>query len=249
MIEKMQYFYETSVNGKNYIAAHAGYTEKGSESERKNFCLFAREESIKHGKNNYTIIRPYITYSNIRMQLGIYEKEEWLFRILNDKKLIIRKDILNKYTTMTYGYDVALCIYKALNNEKLFCDVINPVTSESIKWIDVLKIYLDVIKLELGKQVVVYQSNNLSNIEKLYEGGYNTKYDRLWNRKFDNKKVEKKLGKIEYKEIKHELKECLSEFIKLWEIQGNKIFSTINKEYEEQMDLLAKHINEKVEIK
>ena len=56
MIEKMQYFYETSVNGKNYIAAHAGYTEKGSKSERENFCLFAREESIKHGKNNYTII-------------------------------------------------------------------------------------------------------------------------------------------------------------------------------------------------
>lgn len=40
----------------------------------------AREEDMlrSSGMTNYTIIRPYITYSNRRLQLGIYEKEEWL---------------------------------------------------------------------------------------------------------------------------------------------------------------------------
>ena len=56
MIEKMPYFYETSVGGKSYIAAHAGYTDKGSKAERENFCLFAREESVEHGRDNCTII-------------------------------------------------------------------------------------------------------------------------------------------------------------------------------------------------
>ena len=44
----------------------------------------ARQEDIlrKSGKNNWTIIRPYITYSESRLQLGVLEKEAWLYRAL-----------------------------------------------------------------------------------------------------------------------------------------------------------------------
>lgn len=47
----------------------------------------ARQEDILHrsGKNNWTVIRPYITYSEIRLQLGVLEKELWLYRALNGR--------------------------------------------------------------------------------------------------------------------------------------------------------------------
>ena len=46
----------------------------------------ARQEDILHrsGKNNWTVIRPYITYSEIRLQLGVLEKELWLYRFVHD---------------------------------------------------------------------------------------------------------------------------------------------------------------------
>ena len=45
----------------------------------------ARQENIlrQSGKTNWTIIRPYITYSEIRLQLGVNEKETWLYRALH----------------------------------------------------------------------------------------------------------------------------------------------------------------------
>lgn len=44
----------------------------------------AREENIlrNSGHKNWTIIRPYITYSSERLQLGFWEKEVWLQRAI-----------------------------------------------------------------------------------------------------------------------------------------------------------------------
>ncbi len=43
-----------------------------------------REENLlrETGRTNWTIIRPYITYNSNRIQLGVYEKENWLRRAL-----------------------------------------------------------------------------------------------------------------------------------------------------------------------
>lgn len=48
----------------------------------------AREENVltESGFDNFTIIRPYITYYNNRLQLGVFEKEIWLQRALDGKK-------------------------------------------------------------------------------------------------------------------------------------------------------------------
>jgi len=69
----------------------------------------ARQEDIlrKSGKNNWTIIRPYITYSESRLQLGVLEKEAWLYRALKGRTIVFSRDVLEKRTTLTYGYDVA----------------------------------------------------------------------------------------------------------------------------------------------
>lgn len=57
-----------------------------------------REENllINSGTNNWTIIRPYITYNDQRLQLGVYEKENWLYRALHGRTIVFPADIANK---------------------------------------------------------------------------------------------------------------------------------------------------------
>ena len=207
----------------------------------------AREENIlkQSSYQNWTIIRPYITYSNRRLQLGVYEKEEWLYRLLNNKPLVIRKEILDKNTTLTYGRDVAIIMAKIIEDNTTLLKTINPVTSESIKWQNVLELYLLIIKEKLGKEPTIYYSNELSRIEELFEGGYNTKYDRLWNRVFDNKETLKYLPSKEFKGIKEGLTECLSEFIDDWLVKGNDIFGVINTDYDIIMDEICDSLRRK----
>ena len=52
----------------------------------------ARQENLlrESGKTNWTIIRPYITYSNQRLQLGVYEKELCMVRLSFSQKLLRR---------------------------------------------------------------------------------------------------------------------------------------------------------------
>lgn len=65
----------------------------------------ARQEDILHrsGKNNWTVIRPYITYSEIRLQLGVLEKELWLYRALNGRTIVFSKDIAEKVLRLHMG--------------------------------------------------------------------------------------------------------------------------------------------------
>lgn len=52
-------------------------------------CKAGQENILKsHTKINHTIIRPYITFSEIRLQLGVYEKESWLYRAMQKKSII-----------------------------------------------------------------------------------------------------------------------------------------------------------------
>ena len=129
----------------------------------------AREENIlKNNKyDNWTIIRPYITYSNRRLQLGIYEKEEWLYRLLNNKDLIIRREILDKFTSLTYGLDVAKCIKNIALSGTLKSDSINLVTEQTIKWSEILSLYKKILKEKLNINPKVFVSDNLENIEIL----------------------------------------------------------------------------------
>ena len=201
----------------------------------------ARQENILHksNKKNWTIIRPYITYGDERLQLGIYEKEEWLYRILNNKPLIVNSDVLERNTTLTYGKDVSNCIYDIINNDSLYGEEINIVSDNCIKWKDILDIYLQIIKEYTNIEPQIYYSNQLSEIEVLFEGGYNTKYDRLWDRKFNNEKLKKYCRTQEFVRAEAGLKTCLINFLKQWNDRGNDAFGIINEEYEKQMDLLV----------
>ena len=180
----------------------------------------ARQEDliIKSGFKNYTIIRPYITYSNERLQLGIYEKEQWLYRILKGRDLVINKNIIDKQTTLTYGYDVSLAISKLVDNQDAFGKVIQIASSENMTWREILKLYLDILKEKKNLTPRIYLSDHMQAIDELYEGGYNTIYDRVYNRHFNSSLIETlthSCGRVFKKDMRSGLSECLSDFFSI----------------------------------
>lgn len=199
----------------------------------------ARQEDLitKSGFNNYTIIRPYITYSNERLQLGIYEKEQWLYRILKGRDLVINKNIIDKQTTLTYGYDVSLAISKLVDNQDAFGRVIQIASSENMTWREILKLYLDILKEKRNLTPRIYLSDHMQAIDELYEGGYNTIYDRAYNRHFNSNLIETlthSRGCVFNKDIRSGLSECLSDFL-----DNNRVFLKIDWQFEAYQDILT----------
>lgn len=201
----------------------------------------ARQEDLikKSGYNNYTIIRPYITYSNARLQLGIYEKEQWLYRILKGRDLVINKNILDKETTLTFGWDVSRVISNLVDNKEAMGRIVQIASSENMTWREVLSLYLGVLKSKRNITPKIYASDDMWAIDELYEGGYNTIYDRVYNRHFDSSLAARlfkgKTGvEMNYKDMRSGLKECLSDFLD----NGAK-FLSIDWQYEAYQDLLT----------
>ena len=175
----------------------------------------ARQENILINSEykNYTIIRPYITFSETRLQLGVYEKEAWLQRALNGKKIVFSKDIAEKYTTMTYAGDVAEKISFLVNNNKALGKTFQITKNSPIKWSEVLNIYLDAIETCTGKRPAVCMLETCEPYS-LEIRHYQVIYDRLYNRKFNSKKIDEFVPvKTNFEEQQNKLFNCVCEFI------------------------------------
>lgn len=173
----------------------------------------ARQEDllIGSGKNNWTIIRPYVTFSEIRLQLSATEKEYWLWGALNGKSILYSHDLADKYTTLTYGYDVAKSIASLLNKQEALGDVFNITTSESHTWNEVLENYLDVIEQKIGHRPRVRM---IDSWIPLIGGGYDQiRLDRLYDRRFDNSKIGKFIDTKSFKQTLPAMADCLSAFL------------------------------------
>lgn len=175
----------------------------------------ARQENMLiHNKNkNWTILRPYITFSENRFQLANLEKESWLYRLVNKKTILLSDEFKNIYTTMTYGKDVANIITKLINTNESHGEIFNIANDKQFKWEEIFKIYLKILKKELEYEPkIVYQK-----IDKYYlwnKGIYQIKYDRLYDRKFDNSKLKSVIGEFEFSDVEELLENSLKEFFK-----------------------------------
>ena len=197
----------------------------------------AREEDMLHGSKykNWTIIRPYITYNEHRLQLGALEKEAWLLRALEGKKIVFSRDMARCYTTLTYGGDVALRIVALAGREDALGQTFQIAGSESVRWERVLEIYLDVLEEKIGRRPEVYWLEDAGVIAKACHNTYQIKYDRLFDRKFDSTKVEEFLeDESEYREMAEGLRKCLSDFL-----DGEHIFLKRNWRLEGAFDRLT----------
>lgn len=174
----------------------------------------AREENLllNGDKKNWTIIRPYITYNDQRLQLGVYEKENWLYRALQGRMIVLPADIADKKTVLTYGLDVATVVARLIGNEKAFGQVFHIVNQETTTWRNVLEIYLDAIENRTGTRPKVKFVNDSQGLQKIWNP-WQIRYDRLYDRTFDSSKVNQICGTYHYKSMEEGLRECLNRFL------------------------------------
>lgn len=175
----------------------------------------ARQEDIlrNSGRKNWTIIRPYITYSEERLQLGVLEKEYWLQRALCGKSIVVHKDILEHMTSLTYGFDVAKVMCELAGNQDALGECFHIVNPKPIRWKDVLEIYCDELQRLTGKRpnVILCESTGLIAVQENY---YQVHYDRMYDRVFDSRKCERICRKsFEFLDTEEGIRKCLSAFV------------------------------------
>lgn len=172
----------------------------------------ARQENIlrESGKSNWTIIRPYITYSEIRLQLGVLEKEQWLWRALHGRTIMFSKDIAEKYTTLTYGLNVSEAMTAVIGREEAYGEAFHITCDTPCRWSEILDIFLDALEDVIGKRPKVRMLDEALNLRN--GGKWQVKVDRLYNRKFDNTKINRFYDTSHFIPMKDGLKRCLKEF-------------------------------------
>jgi nucleoside-diphosphate-sugar epimerase len=195
----------------------------------------ARQENLlnQSGKQNWTIIRPYITYAEERLQLGVFEKEAWLYRLLKGRAVVLSRDIAERETTLTYGRDVAKAISGLLGVEKVLGETFHITSSHVRKWQDIWDIYRKCLQAEAGIRPQA-KFVGLNDLSKIHTGPYQIFYDRLFNRVFDNSKLLSIIGDSSFIEPEEGLSFCLKKFL------CHKNFNQINTKAEALKDRMTK---------
>lgn len=193
----------------------------------------ARQEDVlqNSGYHHWTIIRPYVTFSEQRLQLSPLEKEYWLYRALHGRTIVFSKDLAEKTTTLTYGEDVARGIASLIGKESAFGKAFHITISETHQWSEILMAYLDVLENKTGKRPKVLLTDKW---ESYFVGNvFQVKYDRMYDRKFDNSRINDFIDTSTFKDTIPTLTQCLSAFLE------NPYFKPINWRKEARKDRLT----------
>lgn len=172
----------------------------------------AREEDLLRKYPNVTIVRPSVTFNDRRLQLGVYEVEDWLDRVLFDRTIVFSRDIASHITTMTYGEDVARGIAGLIGNPKALGEDLNIVTSEFHTWGEVMELYLEVLR-EKGLKPKVKMIDEALNL-RIRRWQYQVKYARLFDRRFDNSKILDAVPGLTFADTRTMLRRCTENYLK-----------------------------------
>jgi nucleoside-diphosphate-sugar epimerase len=152
----------------------------------------ARQENLLRASatTNWTIVRPYITFGEGRLQLGNLEKEDWLLRGVQGRSIVFCRDLLAKKTTMTDGTDVAAMIAAVIGRTEALGEDFNVVGPETMTWDEVLSVYLRGLEEHCGARPKVILQD-LETYCSWVSSVPQVRYDRMFNRCFDTSKLEK----------------------------------------------------------
>ncbi|MAB04949.1 MAG: epimerase [Rhodobacteraceae bacterium] len=150
----------------------------------------ARQEDLLRdsGRTNWTIVRPYITFGEGRLQLGTLEKESWLYRACQGRGIVFCKPLMDRLTTMTDGADVAAMLAALVGNRQALGEDYNLTGAEAVTWGEVLGLYLDELERHLGRRpdVLLQDLETFCQAVKIVP---QVTYDRMYDRRFDPHKI------------------------------------------------------------
>lgn len=141
------------------------------------------------GSTNWTVVRPAVTYDGAsgRLQLGVYESEEWLWRAARGVPVPMPSEMLCRQATMSYGGDVAEMISLLVGNSSALGEAFTVSGSDHMTWREVAEAYAEVLPFEMAD----------CSVEALVAargGRYQVLYDRMFDRVVDNSKVLRATG-------------------------------------------------------
>ena len=173
----------------------------------------ARQEDLlrQSGQTNWTIIRPSITYNDYRLQMGAFDKEDWLYRALKGRAIVISRDVADKKTAMTHGRDVVAGVFALIGRKEAFGKAFNIATNKSYTWRQILDIYLDALEAQTGKRPRVVETDVSV---KMRDGArWQVLYARAVNRTFDNSAIAQFVDVTRFVDPKDGLREALTHFL------------------------------------
>lgn len=197
----------------------------------------ARQENIllQSGRKNYTIVRPCIIYGDERLQLGVLEKEEWLYRALHGREIVFCKEILDKTTTMTNGKDVASAFIKIIGNNQCLGETYHITCNHHRTWEQIFNIYRSAIKNICGKEIklkIVSLKDFIDSRPEFLK--YQVIYDRVYDKIFDTHKESTIINVDAFISPEEGLYNAISNFVTY-----KKQFRNISVEYEAKRDKLT----------
>lgn len=207
----------------------------------------AKEEEILNstGRTNWTIFRPYIIYSENRFQLGALEKEDWLYRVLQGKSIVLQHSLKDKYTTLTHSLDATEVMSKIIFEKNSASQIYNIAGGKTCcaTWGEIANIYKTILQELLERKIKINYITD-KQVHQLRKGStyYQTSHDRMFYRVFDNSKTEEYKAVTTYISIYDGLEKSLSAFIK------RPQFSFTNQAQEALMDRFTGEYSNVVKI-
>lgn len=206
-----------------------------SYSSNKIKCEELLADNYKTTRQDYTIVRPYVTYSKKRIPFAVIPGRQWTLanRILNDKPVLLWDDGKAR-CTLTQTKEFAIGIVGLFLNKNAYEEVFNITTNDSLTWKEAL---IDIANA-LGKEVIIANIPTSFIIKELKEYKGVLLGDKGLDREFDNAKIRKVVPEFNPK-IKFE--EGIKETINYYEsnpkarkvdyIWDGRIDATIEKYY------------------
>ncbi len=157
----------------------------------EDYALFkARQEDILRASqfDNWTIVRPAITYSKFRFQLVTLEANTIIPRVRKGLPVILPQEAMPVQATMSWAGDVAGMIARLVLNPATLKETFNVATAEHRTWEEIANYYKEIIGLDyLTVDADTYLS--FFGASRASGPGYQLLYDRCFNRVVDNSKV------------------------------------------------------------
>lgn len=158
----------------------------------EDYALFkARQENILQDSQyeNWTIVRPAITYSQRRFQLVTLEAPDVVGRALQGLPVVLPKEALQVQGTMSWAGDVAKMFARLVLNPGAFRECFTLATAEHHTWEEIAGYYKEIIGLKTvwadTEDYVKIKGGTMGNSGVWYQ----LAYDRLYERIVDNSKV------------------------------------------------------------
>lgn len=162
--------------------------------------------------------------------MSCLEKEYWLKRVLDNKPIVFSKDLANKTTTFTCGNDVAKGIAAIIGKKEALGEIFHITNNKSYKWADFLQVYTSILEQYCGHKASIIYVDKWSDY---YSGKWQIIYDRLYDRTFDNSKINKFIDTSNFIDPKIALSDCLLKFLE------QPTFKSLYWETEAKLDSLS----------